>query len=143
MRAPRHVPLPAPDAVSEGFWSACAEQRLVVQQCSACGAFQSPPRLLCTTCRGADLSWRDSAGSGRVYTYTVAHYAATPALRDQTPYVVVVVELDDCGGALMTSNLVGESAADVRVGMRVQVRWDQDAGMWLPRFALEEQNNDR
>jgi uncharacterized OB-fold protein len=136
MRAPIQVPLPQPDAASEPFWAACAERRLLVQHCIACGAFQSPPRLHCRNCRGGEFNWRESKGRGRVYTYTVAYHPAAPALKDQMPYVVVVVKLDDCDGALLISNLVGENAMNVAVDDAVQLRWDDDAGAWLPRFEL-------
>lgn len=134
MRAPIHVPLPQPDAVSEPFWAGCDERRLLVQHCRECGAFQSPARLLCRECRGSDFDWLESQGCGRIFTYTIVHHPGSPALRDEVPYVVVVVQLDDCGGARLISNLVGEDAADVAVDRPVQLRWDNDAGAWLPRF---------
>lgn len=136
MRAPTQVPLPQIDYVSEPFWTGCAERRLLVQHCLACGTFQNSPRLHCRNCRGSEFDWRESEGRGRVYTYTVVYHPAAPALRDQVPYVVVVVKLDDCGGAQLISNLVGEDAANVAVDRAVQLRWDDDTGIWLPRFAL-------
>jgi uncharacterized OB-fold protein len=136
MRAPTEVPLPQRDAASQPFWAGCAERRLLVQRCRACGTFQSPPRLHCRTCRAGELDWRESAGRGHVYTYTIAHHPASPPLRDQVPYVIVVVKLDDCGGVLLVSNLVGADAANVAVDRPVRLRWDDDAGMWLPRFEL-------
>jgi uncharacterized OB-fold protein len=136
MRAPRNVPLPQPDAVSEPFWAGCAERRLLVQHCLECGDFHSPPRLLCRNCRGSEFEWRESEGRGRIYTYTIAHHPGSPALRDDVPYVVVVVQLDDCGGARLISNLIGENAAEVAVDQPVRLRWDDEAGAWLPRFEL-------
>lgn len=136
IRAPTQVPLPQIDGVSEPFWTGCAERRLLVQHCLTCGAFQSSPRLYCRNCRGGEFDWRESEGRGRVYTYTVVYHPGAPALRDQVPYVVVVVKLDDCGGAQLISNLVGEDAANVAVDRAVRLRWDEDAGVWLPRFEL-------
>jgi uncharacterized OB-fold protein len=138
MRAPTQVPLPQPDAVSEPFWTACGERRLLVQHCLKCEAFQSPPRPMCRNCRGGEFDWRESAGRARVYTHTIVHHPAAPGLRDQVPYVVVVVKLDDCGGALLISNLMGEDAATVAVDRAVRLRWDNDAGAWLPRFELAD-----
>jgi uncharacterized OB-fold protein len=136
MRAPTQVALPQIDATSEPFWTACGERRLLIQHCLACGTFQSFPRLLCRNCRGIAFDWHQSNGQGRVYTYTIAHHPAAPLLQDQVPYVVVVVKLDDCGGVLLISNLVGEDAAEVTVDSAVRLRWDNDAGAWLPRFEL-------
>jgi uncharacterized OB-fold protein len=136
MRAPTQVPLPQPDAVSEPFWAGCAERRLLVQHCLDCGAFQCPARLLCRNCRGNAFDWHESDGRGRIYTYTIAHHPGSPALREQVPYVVVVVQLDDCGGVRLISNLVGETVADVAVDRPVRLLWDDEAGAWLPRFEL-------
>jgi uncharacterized protein len=136
MRAPTAVPLPQPDAASAPFWAGCAERHLLVQRCASCGSFQSPPRLMCRTCRGSEFEWQESKGNGRVYSYTIAYHPGSPALRDEVPYVVVVVQLDDCGGARLISNLVGENANDVAVDRAVRLLWDAAAGMFLPRFEL-------
>ena len=136
MRAPTQVPLPQPDAASAPFWAGCAEQLLLIPRCTACGSFQSPPRLLCRNCRGTVFDWHQSQGLGRVYTYTIAHHSASPALRDEVPYVVIVVEFDDCGGARLVSNLVGDGAGTVAIGAPVRLLWDDAAGDWLPRFEL-------
>jgi uncharacterized OB-fold protein len=136
MRAPTAVPLPQPDVASAAFWAGCAEQRLLVPRCTACGSFQSPPRLLCRNCRGTEFAWHQSHGLGRIYSYTIAHHPASPALREEVPYVIVVVELDDCGGARLVSNLVGENGAAAVIGAPVRLVWDDAAGAWLPRFEL-------
>lgn len=141
MRAPTQVPLPQPDAVSEAFWAGCAERRLLVQHCLSCGTFQSPARLLCRSCRGGEFEWLESRGRGRIYTYTIVHHPGSPALREQVPYVIVVAQLDDCGGARLISNLVGDDAAEVVVGRPVRLLWDNEAGAWLPRFELVRDEN--
>ena len=143
MRAPTQVPLPQADAVSEPFWKGCAEGRLLIQRCVTCGTFESPPRLLCGNCRGNTFSWRESKGLGRVYTYTIVHHPGAPALRDEVPYVVVVIQLDDCGGALLISNVVGVDASDVAVGRSVRLVWDDDSAVRLPRFELVKDQADR
>lgn len=136
MRAPTTVPLPAPDSASVPFWEGCANRRLLIPRCTACGSYQSPPRLMCTECRSDRFDWHESNGHGRIYTYTIAHHPASAALRDQVPYAVVVVELDDCPGARLVSNLVGTDADSVAIGKPVRLIWDDTAGAWLPRFEL-------
>lgn len=136
MRPPTAVPLPQPDAATEAFWAGCAKRQLLIQQCRTCGAFQSPPRLRCHTCRGSTFDWKRSEGFGQIYTYTVVHHPGSPALREQVPYIVVVVQLDDCGGVRLISNLVGEDTGRIAVGCSVRLTWDDDAGAWLPRFEL-------
>ena len=136
MRAPSAVPLPVPDAASAPFWAACADRRLLIPRCSACGMYQSPPRLSCRSCRGETFDWVESLGNGQIYTFTIAHHPASDALREQVPYAVVVVELDDCVGARLVSNLVDADAGAIAVGKAVSLKWDDTAGAWLPRFVL-------
>jgi uncharacterized OB-fold protein len=72
---------------------------------------------------------------GRVYTWTVVHQAFVPGLADRLPYVVAAVDLDGGGGARLVSNLVDVDPAGIRVGMRVEVVWeDMGPELSLPRF---------
>ena len=129
------IPPPAPDEVTAPFWEACRERRLVVQRCADCGTYRSPPSAICSKCRGFDFEFDESAGRGRVFTYTVVHHAGHPAVADAIPYAVAVVQLDDCGGAKLVSNVVGCSYAEVRVEMPVEVVWDEvSADLTVPRF---------
>jgi uncharacterized OB-fold protein len=136
--APRGLPLPQPDALSAPFWEACAGHRLIVQRCTRCGAHRHPPRPLCRHCQGREHEWFESAGRGEIFSYTVAHHPVHPAVRDQVPYGVIVVRLDDCPDVLLTSNLVDAPIEALRVGLRVRLIWDDVAeGVALPRFALD------
>ncbi|MGH7820298.1 MAG: Zn-ribbon domain-containing OB-fold protein [Candidatus Binatia bacterium] len=136
--APEGLPLPEADALTAPFWEACAEHRLVVQRCTRCGAFGHPPRPLCPRCQSREFEWVESRGLGEIFTYTIAHHAVHPAVKDQVPYGVIVVKLDDCGGVLVTSNLVDAPVERLRVGLRVSLVWDDLAeGIAVPRFVLE------
>jgi uncharacterized protein len=136
--APQGLPLPEADAWTAPFWEGCAQHRLTVQHCTRCGAFAYPPSPLCAKCGSRELDWVESRGRGEVFTYTVAHHAVHPAVKDQVPYGIIVVRLDDCGGVLLTSNLVDAPVEALRVGLRVVLVWDDLAdGIALPRFAIE------
>lgn len=136
MRAPSQVPLPQADDVSGPFWAGCSEHRLMFQQCKACATFQSVPRLYCANCRADEFHWVESKGMGYVFTYTIVYHPPSPSMSEDVPYIVVVVKLDDCGGVMLVSNLVGESAMDIAVDRPVRLCWDEDAGASLPRFEL-------
>lgn len=136
--APTGLPLPRADAQSAPFWEACARHRLIVQRCTGCGAFGHPPQALCRQCQSRGFEWVESSGRGAVFSYTIAHHPVHPAVRDQVPYGVIVVKLDDCGGVLVTSNLVEAELEALRVGLRVMLVWDDVAeGIALPRFVVE------
>jgi len=138
------MPRPTIDADTEAFWSACREHRLVVQRCAECGAHRFAPAPVCHRCRSFATELDVSAGRGEVYTWTVVHQVMHPAVADVAPYNVAVVRLDDCGGAMLTTNIVSVDNDELFAGMRVEVRWDDvDDDLSLPRFApLAEEDPD-
>jgi uncharacterized OB-fold protein len=85
-----------------------------VHECTQCGRAHYSPRVLCPYCGSVELTWRQSAGLGTVYS------ASTISPRDAEPYAVVLVDLDE--GPRLMSNVVGIPAAAVRIGMRVRAR---------------------
>ena len=112
-------PVPHPSVLTRPFWDACLRGRLMVQRCTDCARYVFTPQVFCRYCHGRELRWVESAGCGRIVTYTVVWRPATPAFTP--PYVVAVVELDE--GYQMVSNLVGSRARDVCVGDAVRVRF--------------------
>ncbi|MFC4946711.1 Zn-ribbon domain-containing OB-fold protein [Pseudonocardia sp. GCM10023141] len=112
-------PVPHPTKLTEPFWAACREGRLLVQRCTSCGAHLFLPRPFCSTCLGTDLQWVESSGRGVVVTHTVVWRAQTPAF--ETPYVVGIVRLGE--GHEMFTNLVEVDVAAVTPGMPVEVRF--------------------
>ncbi len=132
---PDEMPAPAASADTLPWWQAAAEHRLVVQACAACGATRHPPGPRCPCCRSADVEWRDLSGRGAVYSYTVVHQAFVPALGDRLPYVVAAIDLDGGDGVRLVSNVVDVDPVQVRIGMTVEVVWE-DVGpdLALPRF---------
>jgi uncharacterized OB-fold protein len=142
---PEGMPLPRLDADSRRFWEACNEHRLVVQRCADCGAHRAPPKPLCGRCGSFESDWSDSRGCGRVFSYTIVHHTPHPAARERLPYNIAVIELDDCDGALLVSNVVGCPDSALRVDLPVEIVWeDRRDGQSLYRFrpvgAVESQN---
>jgi uncharacterized OB-fold protein len=61
-----------------------------------------------------------------------------PALREKTPYNVILVDLDDAPVRLV-SNLVGDHDNQIVIGMPVEVVWEEGAsGAVIPRFRLRQ-----
>lgn len=124
-----------PDARTRGFWDACRRRELRFQRCAECGAFRHPPLGGCPHCASAASEWAVVEGPARVFSYTVVHHAAVPTLAGDVPYIVVVVEFDDAPGARLVSNLLGTPIEDVRIGMELELCWDEVAPeVLLPRF---------
>ncbi len=127
-------PLPLPDGVSRRYWSAAAEGKLLLQQCASCGHRQFYPRALCTAC-GADPEWLEASGRGTVHTFTIVRQMGMKPFRDELPYVVAMVELDE--GPLIMGNVTDCAPDDVHIGMPVEVhfaRVDDSIGIpyWRP-----------
>ena len=133
-------PGPIPVPLTEPFWAAARRGELLVQRCRHCGLHQHYPRVLCGRCWRQDLDLVRSAGRGRVWTYTVVHRPGHPAWEADVPYVLALVELDE-GPRLMT-NVVGVPPERVRVGMRVEARFDRRDDIVLVRFAPESGGTD-
>lgn len=126
-------PLPRPTAISKPFWDAAHEGRLVVQTCTDCGHCQHPPRPHCLSCWSDALAWKPASGKGQIYSFTVAHRTSTKGFRDDTPYVVAIVETEE--GARMTTNIVGCDPKSLAVGMPVAVVLDHVTDtVTLPKF---------
>jgi uncharacterized protein len=126
----RPLPLfPEPDTAP--FWAATAEHRLAYQVCQACGQVVFHPRRHCTCCTSGDLEWRDSAGAGTVYTFTVIRQHGHPFFRARIPYVVGLIDLDE------GFRMLAEIAADpetLQVNQRVGVTWEDHADLSVPIF---------
>lgn len=125
-------PRPTPSPTTQAFWDATADERFLLQRCPRCKSAQFYPKATCTTCGSADLDWEAASGQGTLYTFTVARRATHPAFEGAEPYVIAIVELAE--GPRVTGNLVDCAVDDVRVGMAVELGWDEpDAdGIRLP-----------
>jgi uncharacterized protein len=133
MTLPGHLPLPVLTPENAFFWTAGRMGSLAILRCDDCGAWLHPPSPLCQSCLSRNLTPRDVSGLGVVETFTINHQAWTQAL--PVPYAIVIVSLDDCPGLRLTSRLVGCEPADVAIGMRVTVYFEQHDNVWLPLFA--------
>lgn len=126
-------PLPVVDPESRPYWEALREGRLLLKRCGSCSRQHHYPRELCPYCGSDALEWSPVRGTGSVYSFTVARRPAGPAFKQDVPYVVAIIELDE--GARMMSNIVGIDPDEVRIGQRVAVEFEAvTAEITLPRF---------
>jgi uncharacterized OB-fold protein len=127
-------PIADPDPVTQPWWDATRDERLVVQRCDACGTHQHYPRALCTACASTELSFVEASGRAVVHSFTVVHRAPHDAF--EPPYVVAIVELEE--GPRMLTNIVGCEPSDVGCDMTVRVAWEPlPDGRKLPVFRPE------
>ena len=107
---------------------------LAVQRCAACQAVQHPPEEVCHRCGGTQFAYPAVAPRGTVHSYTVAHYAPSPALADSVPYAVVLVSLDELPQVRVIGNMPSTDPADVRIGMPVEAYWEERGEVRLPQW---------
>lgn len=126
-------PLPVPTPESRPYWDAARAHRLVLQRCGDCGRHWHPPSTVCPGCGSRDHDWVDSSGKGKVFSFVTYHRLYNKGWKDDLPYVVAVIELEE--GARLLSNVIGIAPDDVACDMAVEVVFDDVTGdVTLPRF---------
>jgi hypothetical protein len=132
MGAPQK-PLPEITPEMAPFWEAARRHELVVQRCKGCGAYRFPARELCSRCLSRDSAWERVSGRGTLFSFAVMHQASHPGFAAEVPYAVVTVELDE--GARLLSNVVGCAPNDLRIGMPLEVVFeDVTPEVTVPKF---------
>ena len=121
-KTPYVKPLPEPTPVSQPFWDAAREGKLLIQRSRKTGKPVFYPRSVSPYGPGDELEWFEASGRGTVYTYTEARRPTAPQWANDAPYVIAVVELEE--GARMTTNIVGCAPDEVRIGMPVVAVFD-------------------
>ena len=127
--------LPTPDAVTEPYWAAAREGVLELQRCLECEQFTHPPSEWCRSCGSRNRSFARVTGTGAVETFSVVHRTFAPGFADRTPYVVACIGLDEQRGLRMFGNVLDVPPEEVRIGMRVEVVFEEIGGFGrLPGF---------
>jgi acetyl-CoA acetyltransferase/uncharacterized OB-fold protein len=117
---------------NEWFWTSGADGHLRVQGCRDCNELVHPPVPICPACRSRDWEAREVSGRGTVVAFTVNEHPWLPGF--DPPYVIANVALEEGPSARLTTNIVGCDPSAVHIGMRVQVRFEQQEDVWLPLF---------
>lgn len=126
-------PLPRITPDNRPFWDAARRHQLALQRCADCARFRYPPAPVCAECLSDRAEWTAVSGRGTVSTFVVFHQRFFPSFAPDIPYNVVQVELDE--GPRLTANLVDVPNAEIGIGMRVQVVFDDvTPEVSLPRF---------
>lgn len=128
------IPFPAPgiDEDNEAFWTGGREGRLMISRCRRCGFWTHPPVPRCPSCHSDEVEPAPASGRGRVYSFTINRQRWSPDL--EVPYVIAVVELAEQPDLRLLTNIVGCPADEVRIGMAVEVEFDQRGEVFVPNF---------
>ena len=119
--------------LDQEFWAHCAEENLCFQRCTECYRWRHLPRNLCAHCGSDQWEWEPCSGRARLFSWTVSHQAMLPEFRDQVPYVVAIVELEE--GVRMVSTLRNVALDELALDLPLQLEFERiDDEMALPVF---------
>lgn len=121
----RTIQAPIPDPVTQPFWDAAAQGKLLIGRCRDTGRHFFPPRGVSPFTLSPLVELVEASGRGTLYSYTV--------MRTKPPYVPAMVELAE--GPRVFTNLVDVAIGDIRIGMALRVVWrGTEGGAPVPMF---------
>ncbi len=136
------------------FFRHCGTHQLHLQRCERCALKRYPPTTACPFCSHPVATWEPVSGIGTLYSYGEIHHAVQPAFRPFTPYLLLLVELDEQrntpgehDGLRLQGNLVtpdgnlapSDVIARVGIGTRLRIVYaDLGGGFALPQWAIDE-----
>ena len=142
------------DKENEAFFSYCAKGEFRLQRGKESGLLRYPPTTACPWTGDREYEWVAVEGKGAVHSYGEVHHGIQPAFKERTPYLILLVDLDEQLGkpseteALrVAGNLVdanGELApadvvAKVGIGTRVKMVFTQIAdGFAIPQWTIDD-----
>jgi len=142
------------DQANQAFFRHCGQHELRVQECTSCGYKRVPPTTACPFCAEENSTWVAVSGKGTVYSYGEVHHAIQREFREHTPYLLLLVELDEqrdepneYDGLRLRANLAmtdgtlapPEMVQSVGIGTRVRVVFkDIGTDIAMPLWTVDE-----
>ena len=142
------------DIENIAYFGYCAKHDFHLQQCDDCKLLRYPPTTACPFCTCLESTWVPVEGQGEVHSYGEVHHGIQPQFQKQTPYLILMVDLDTQKGAptehdalRVVANLMtpaGELAPKdqvERVGIGTRVRMvfsDLSPGLSLPQWTIDK-----
>ncbi|MGH7325173.1 MAG: Zn-ribbon domain-containing OB-fold protein [Candidatus Rokuibacteriota bacterium] len=144
--------IPDNDSEWKEYFVFARQHRLMLRRCTACGLMRYPPTHACPWCTHLEWTWQEVSGRGTIHSYEIVAHAIQPGFKELTPYVVVLVELDEQRGQptpdealriianLVKPDLTMEDEKQVAIGRRVCVVFQDVADhLALPQFTLTDE----
>lgn len=126
-------PVPVADKDTQPFWDYAKQHELRVQKCLECGKLYYPVSPICPHCLGMKFEWAKLSGKGEVYSFIIVQRRYHPAFAQDIPYVVAIIKTEE--GIRMLSNVIGTKPENVKIGMPVEVVFDDVSPEFtLPKF---------
>ena len=124
-------PAPVPDPESQPYWGRCCTAlagTAVLRRLRALRLSTPGPSARACLSANAPLRWVAVSGRGTVHSFAVMHESYMRGF--DPPYLIAQVQLDEQPGLRLTTNLVECEPGDARIGMAVEVTFeDRDDGV--------------
>lgn len=131
-------PIPEVDAVSQPYWDAARQERLLLPRCEKTGRCFMYPTPWSPFDYSSEVTWQQASGRGVIKSFTVVHQAAYEAYKPDVPYVLAIIKLEE--GVQLMANILNCDPADVTVGAAVRVIFEtRRDGFKVPQFELAEE----
>lgn len=113
---------PVVDRDTAPYWDHLRNHELKLQRCEHCDKFRFPPTPACPHCGELGGDWQTLSPRGKLCTWTEVFHPLDPRLKDEVPFILVLVDMDD--GPRIGGRLIGADAAKLHIGMSVVARFD-------------------
>jgi len=138
-----------PDPDTREWWEAARQHKYLVRQCNRCGHKWFPPNSpACDKCTTMDIGWFETAGKGVIHSYVVVVQPIVGAFVSSVPYVVAIIELDDCreadGTVTRVAGVLTNAEAEVAIGLPCTVLFEEtnDPKIVMPRWRISDGADD-
>ena len=134
-------PIPVPNPLTQPFWDATKEGKLVIQRCQSCHTCYHPPIQVCMDClaqgKESTLAFEQVSGRGTIYSHTLIHDTRLAGFEEILPYPVVLVELEEQKGLIVNANMPDTKPEEIHSDVPVEVYFiDVGSGHKIPDFRL-------
>ena len=110
---PAQARRPRPTASTRRSGRACATEKLLLQRCGAASGWQWGPEWCATAATRSTWATRRRPPRACIYSHQRVWHPVHPALAEQGPYIVVLVELPHADDVRIVGNLARRPAAAV------------------------------
>ena len=111
-------PLPENDPLTQPYWEYALDNKLSIQYCVECGHQHFPASPVCPDCLSEKQDWLVVSGHATLVSWVKFHRAYWNGFRDDLPYDVCLVKLDE--GPLILSNFQGPAPDGLHAGLKLR-----------------------
>jgi uncharacterized protein len=104
----------------EDYWLAIERGEFRISRCASCRTWMWPANFRCGDCGSWEIAWEEVPAEGVIYTWTRNHAVSEVLAERQAdlPYVTLLVELPQAGGARVAGVLEGAEEG-LKIGAKV------------------------